>query len=727
MNFLTIKQKLLLVMIVPFLGLLYFSISSISQKYKDYQSLKHFEDYLDYSHKANSLIHELQKERGLSAGYMGSQGISFEKRLAKQRKLTDDVYNNLKNNPINTNLSLEKYIPNFRKDIDSFNISSTELIKFYTEEIDQLIYTISNISILSNYKELSTQSLGLLNIIHAKEYAGLERGIVNHIFTSEIFTNQTYANLSVINSKFSTHIKLFKEYSDKKSLNYFNDKTNSPFIFKYRAMQNLLSSKIYKNEIISEIKETLGYGGLIHNFKNYLLRGDEHYKDNVLKNYNQLTLLIDKYKEYNITDKEYKLLDIILTTMNTYKEHLIRISSDSDINISLMDKKLKVNDKYALIALKRLETKISGVNSTKWFELSTKRIEILKNSEDSLFSTLFNIKDNLKSTLLNTLRYQAFFSITLLIVISILFYIIYTDILTKLKSLQFGLTSFLSYVTKKEIDYQLLPIVGNDEFTNLSNVINTSISKTAIHIEEEVKLATVQEKQIQESSKMVQMGEMIGNIAHQWRQPLSVISTSASGMLIEKEYDLLTDDKFIDYCENIVKNTEVLSETIDIFRDITNQKKESTKVIIQDRLDISIKIITASLENQHIKLINNINYKHPIELTIMMGELSQVIINIFNNAKDILLERKITDAWIKIDCFKKDKIAYITIEDNAKGIDKDILPKIFEPYFTTKHQSQGKGLGLHLSYKIIHEHLLGKIYATNTQNGAIITIELPIK
>ena len=98
----------------------------------------------------------------------------------------------------------------------------------------------------------------------------------------------------------------------------------------------------------------------------------------------------------------------------------------------------------------------------------------------------------------------------------------------------------------------------------------------------------------------------------------------------------------------------------------------------------------------------------------MVGELSQVIINILNNAKDILGEKNIKEPWIKIDLEQIDNFAMITIEDNGGGIPYDILPKIFEPYFTTKHQSQGTGLGLNMCYKIIHESLDGKIYAKNT-------------
>ncbi len=225
---------------------------------------------------------------------------------------------------------------------------------------------------------------------------------------------------------------------------------------------------------------------------------------------------------------------------------------------------------------------------------------------------------------------------------------------------------------------------------------------------------------------MAQMGEMIGNIAHQWRQPLSTISTAASGMKLEKEFDMLNDEKFNESCDIIVKNTLHLSKTIDTFRNFIKEKKEKKKVIVQDRINIALDIIEASIKDNHIELINKIDYTKPIEYVMTVGELSQVIINIFNNAKDILLLNNIKSPWIKVNLQQDNNIIRITIEDNAGGVPEDIIDKIFDPYFTTKHQSQGTGLGLHMSYQIINDHLDGLLYVKNTEYGAKFFIEFPL-
>jgi len=248
----------------------------------------------------------------------------------------------------------------------------------------------------------------------------------------------------------------------------------------------------------------------------------------------------------------------------------------------------------------------------------------------------------------------------------------------------------------------------------------------------DITLLKEQEQLIAEQSKMVQMGEMIGNIAHQWRQPLSVISIATSAMQMEKEMEILNDKKFKKYTDSIIKNTEFLSNTIDIFREYIKEKKEFKNVILQDRLSSAINVVEASLQNNHIEFINNINQCKPIKINLIVGELSQVIINIINNAKDILIEKnnekdEIDHMFIKMTLTKTDNEAIITIQDNGGGIPDEIMPKIFDPYFTTKHQSIGTGLGLHMSKEIIEKHLKGKLYAKNNKDGAIFFIELPIQ
>jgi len=234
------------------------------------------------------------------------------------------------------------------------------------------------------------------------------------------------------------------------------------------------------------------------------------------------------------------------------------------------------------------------------------------------------------------------------------------------------------------------------------------------------------ELKILEQSKLASLGEMIGNISHQWRQPLSVISTVASGILLKKHHNILKDEELEEYTNHIIKHTEYLSETINTFRNFIEEDRSLKKTILQERLDKVLEIVSMTLKNNNIELINNIDYNEKIEIEMVIGELEQVIISILNNSKDAILDNNITNGWIQIRTLKqKDKIV-IFIEDNGGGISEKILPNIFEPYFTTKHKSQGTGLGLYMSYKVITQNLKGDILIENSKNGVICTIEIPL-
>lgn len=268
----------------------------------------------------------------------------------------------------------------------------------------------------------------------------------------------------------------------------------------------------------------------------------------------------------------------------------------------------------------------------------------------------------------------------------------------------------------------------------LSHIINTTsdeLDKLNTKLEKKVKQKTKenieQEKYILEQDKMAQMGEMIENIAHQWRQPLSAISSNASALLIQEQLGVLNNNETVKSMEKIIKDTKFLSDTIDTFRNFIQEKKETKTVVFQERLDLTLDIISTTLNDCNIELINEIDYSTPIIKTLTVGELSQVVLNVMNNAKDVLIDRKIKHPWIRIQSYIQKGQIITTIEDNGGGVPYSIMHKIFDPYFTTKHKAQGTGIGLYMSKNIIKKHFLGQLYVKNTKNGAKFFIEIPVE
>ena len=241
-------------------------------------------------------------------------------------------------------------------------------------------------------------------------------------------------------------------------------------------------------------------------------------------------------------------------------------------------------------------------------------------------------------------------------------------------------------------------------------------------------------KQLESHKKLASMGEMIGNIAHQWRQPLSVISMAASGIQVKNEHGSLNETDLDSLCNQINENVQYLSQTIDDFKNFIKGDSKPVRFNLKDDTESFIKLVDTTIKNSSIKLVLDI--KEDIELTGYPNELIQCFINIFNNSKDAFLENDISDDERYI--FIEQKIlngnALISFKDNAGGIPENIMTKVFEPYFTTKHQSKGTGLGLHMSYNLIVNHMKGSIevynekyeFNDNSYSGAKFVIALPV-
>ncbi|MFY4857944.1 cache domain-containing protein [Aliarcobacter butzleri] len=214
-----------------------------------------------------------------------------------------------------------------------------------------------------------------------------------------------------------------------------------------------------------------------------------------------------------------------------------------------------------------------------------------------------------------------------------------------------------------------------------------------------------------QQSKMAAMGEMIGNIAHQWRQPLSIITTATSGMVLQKQMGVLTDEFFFEASDRINHSAQYLSETIDDFRNFFIPNKEKSKVNLLEVFKKTLDLISAQFNSKEIKIIKNIE---TIEFESYENELIQALINILNNSRDELI-KKDGERFIFVDAFEKDNFINIIIKDNAGGVIKENLNKIFEPYFTTKYKSQGTGIGLYMTEEIITKHLNGTICVENVE------------
>ena len=301
------------------------------------------------------------------------------------------------------------------------------------------------------------------------------------------------------------------------------------------------------------------------------------------------------------------------------------------------------------------------------------------------------------------------------------------------------LNKWISVNYQKEIDHVFLyeVLAGLIVFTFILFLFYRQylLKKLNAQLNEKVKLEIQKNEEknriLIQQSRMASMGEMLENIAHQWRQPLSTISVAASGMEVKKEFSTLSDEEFFEGINHIKKSTVYLSNTIDDFRTFFIKEKETSQMNIKNAIEKALELMGNTFMQQRINLVKNIE---EIEILSLENELIQVLMNIFVNAKDALKQTLGDEKYIIIDVFKKEDNLIIQIKDSAKGIDEKIIDKIFEPYFTTKHKFKGTGIGLYMSKLLVEKHLKGSIKTSNTEftfmdkihKGALFEIILPI-
>ncbi|MDR0408502.1 MAG: PAS domain-containing sensor histidine kinase [Campylobacteraceae bacterium] len=250
--------------------------------------------------------------------------------------------------------------------------------------------------------------------------------------------------------------------------------------------------------------------------------------------------------------------------------------------------------------------------------------------------------------------------------------------------------------------------------------LNRNLEK---RVKEEAEKNREKDKMVFQQARLAAMGEMIGNIAHQWRQPLSELGIILFSM--KKSFAQQDLDKMEEQYEQGKKVIDRMSQTIEDFRNFFSLEKRKNVFFIKDTIDEVISILAGSLSRAKIHV--KIKARKTINVLGHKNELSQAILNIINNAKDAFKDKNTKKNVITISAKKESGFVHICIQDNAGGIDEAIIDKVFEPYFTTKHASLGTGLGLYIVKTIIENSMQGEITVENRNGGAFFMIKIPIK
>jgi len=257
--------------------------------------------------------------------------------------------------------------------------------------------------------------------------------------------------------------------------------------------------------------------------------------------------------------------------------------------------------------------------------------------------------------------------------------------------------------------------IAEQELTKLNEELE-------IRIEQESRKRLDNEQALIQQSKLASMGEMLTNIAHQWRQPLGHMA----GILTNIQLKIETDTLDKNYIQTIVHEQDTLlkymSETINNFKDFLKPDKEAYPFTLSSSVEKSLMILGSLMDYHNIELKYSADSN--VEVFGHSSEFCQALLNIFTNAKDILILRDIKKPIIYVRIYKDEEFGYIEISDNAGGIEDKYIPKIFEPFFTTRED--GQGIGMYMAKNIVEKSVKGSLTVFNNDEGAVFKITMPL-
>ena len=560
------------------------------------------------------------------------------------------------------------------------------------------------------YKKYKTLSKIIFNTtINTKE--------VKEIFAKTLSSNKKQKDAT--RKELYLHLKkrydVLKQYNIKQL--HFHLKNNDSFLRFHRPQKF--------GDNLSDIRETVKYvnknqtavdgfeEGRIYNGYRFVfpMFYKNEYIGSVEVSFSTLAMNKEFINSYNVTSSFLILKETVNKKVfkNEQKNYETSLLKDFDIEKRMIKEIEKLRDLKAKQPISKKTKRIieQEARTNKSFSIyDDKRKEIMtlikvQNPISKKVVGIFVVRSSAQYIFNKTLNFQVLFLLINIFILSVLLFI------------------------NKEKKYREKIEKKNEELISSKKTIEELNSTLEERVTQEILKNKQKEQHLISQSRLAQMGEMISMIAHQWRQPLTAISATANNLSFKLMMDSYDKKEFETEINLIANYSQHLSKTIDDFRGFfkSNKKKENTTLtsIVNDTLSI----VKTSVENKNIRIITDLNCKNTINT--YPNEVKQVLLNIIKNAEDNFIDErnnnKIENPTITIKTFNsKEKQYILQVIDNGGGIPEDIIDKIFDPYFSTKEEKDGTGLGLYMSKTIIEEHCNGKIEVYNESNNTIFNV-----
>jgi len=506
MNNLKLQNKILLILILPVLSIIVLSLNSLYSKYEEKNSMKKTQDYLEFTIRTNSFLNQLQKERSYSLYYISSYGNSYKTELKSQVTKTNLEQKNLKeflqtfestkySSKLDKNLQLLqkeiKKLKGIREKVLTSQINEDTTNKFYTNLIRHQLRFFDDLVTFSSNGDVSKFSESIISLSNMIEKAYEESTILRNIFDMGRITSEDYSSFSSHVASQNTYLNTFEKIANEEELKYYEKLLVSSSNKQVEKLRQIVFHKSSKDAILAHIKEIAGYGGLIHNFKNYVLRGDRKYYKKVEQMHVSLIRDIKKYQRLkNVTREEKKLLKKVKRVFDSY---LLAVTEVKDLmatgaTINELDAYAQIDDSRAIKALNKLSKNIFGADVSTWDKASFERIE-------QFISLQSKVKENLMGLIeerTNKINQDFIVLISMIIVIMTLIFVslffMTRRIVKALQTFKEGLEYFFLYVIREKEYLKPMPVDGTDEFAQMTEDMNKQIVKIKNIIEQDRKV-----------------------------------------------------------------------------------------------------------------------------------------------------------------------------------------------------------------------------------------------
>ncbi|MBF0623842.1 MAG: nitrate- and nitrite sensing domain-containing protein [Magnetococcales bacterium] len=407
-----LRTKFTVMLAVPLLGLIWFGTQNVLTKSRLADNMEGMSQLAGVAVRISALVHETQKERGMTAGFLGSKGQSFATELPAQRQVSDEHAKKLLdyladidpsafgsgfNDRLGESLRLWEGVGNIRSSVDGQSIPALKAIGYYTQMNGVFLDTIAEMSKLA-VDDLAALTAGYVNFLYGKERAGIERAVLSNTFARDGFAPGMFMKFSVLVTEQDTYFRVFRSFVPREQADFFTQKLSDPAVAEAQRMRDIAFGKGIagpKAGHLATILQGLGYGGTIHHFKNFVLRQTPAATQEFQARLTAVQAAIDAFVALEEATREEKAhLETVRDTLGRYQagmEKITALAADK-ADSKALDEAIKVDDGPALKALDALKAMTGaggfGVDSKYWFKTITQKINLLKEVEDRLSNDL---------------------------------------------------------------------------------------------------------------------------------------------------------------------------------------------------------------------------------------------------------------------------------------------------------------------------------------------------